>query len=594
MKIITVIVLVSLFGMLIMGCQTTGQVVTGTQNGTDLDFDLKDDTCPPVPSCDACEKQCADKSEVAGTEDDGATDDKDNTDVTDDSSDMDGDDGSVMDGVQEIDTPYKIIVNETELVKVNLVAVDPDGDTVTYKFGAPLGEDGEWQTEIGDAGEYVVNVIASDGKEETSTEVVLIVLPLNNQPVITGFDDMTVSEGGTITLSPTVTDKDGDELTITYSGFMTEPEYTTTYQDAGAHEVTLTADDGTTTVSKTITITVENVNRAPTLTIDSEITAYEGDLVELSAEVSDPDGEDIVVSYGTPFNQQGEWQTKVGDEGEYEIKVIATDGSIKEEKTVQLTIIPLNSKPVITMDSDLYYDEGDNIVLNPEVVDSDGDDVILSYSGWMKKSSYQTTYDDAGVYEVTVEAYDGYETVEKTITITVADVNRAPVLSAIAGVTVTEGEMVTLNPTATDPDGDDIVISFGTPFSQKGEWQTKQGDAGEYSVQILATDGDLKDSKYVDITILSANKKPVIEISGEMTFDEGDVITLDPKVTDGDGDDVQISYSGWMTSSTYTTNYDDAGVYEVIISADDGTDTVQKTVKITVNNKNRPPVFVSN
>ena len=42
---------------------------------------------------------------------------------------------------------------------------------------------------------------------------------------------------------------------------------------------------------------------------------------------------------------------------------------------------------------------------------------------------------------------------------------------------------------AVDPDGDPIVYNFTQPLDEKGEWQTGDGDAGEYIVTVYASDG---------------------------------------------------------------------------------------------------------
>ena len=56
--------------------------------------------------------------------------------------------------------------------------------------------------------------------------------------------DIYLPEGETITISPTATDPDGDDLTYTYSGWMTSASYTTDNTDAGTHTVTVTVSDG--------------------------------------------------------------------------------------------------------------------------------------------------------------------------------------------------------------------------------------------------------------------------------------------------------------------------------------------------------------
>ena len=46
-----------------------------------------------------------------------------------------------------------------------------------------------------------------------------------------------------------------------------------------------------------------------------------------------------------------------------------------------------------------------------------------------------------------------------------------------------------------------------------------------------------------------------------------------------------------MNSPTYTTTYDDAGVYSVTVVVSDGQYTTDQTFKVTVLDVNMPPVF---
>jgi len=50
--------------------------------------------------------------------------------------------------------------------------------------------------------------------------------------------------------------------------------------------------------------------------------------------------------------------------------------------------------------------------------------------------------------------------------------NQPPVLNNIADVVVNEGELVKINPTATDPDNDPLTFSYTPPLNINGEWQT--------------------------------------------------------------------------------------------------------------------------
>ena len=145
---------------------------------------------------------------------------------------------------------------------------DPDDDELEITFSEPLDDDGVWETEKGDAGLYPVTVTVSDGEDETEKQLVLRIQPLNNPPVISGLSDIAVEEGETVRLDPEVTDEDGDDVEVSYSGWMEGPVKETDYDDAGSYFVTVSATDGTDTVTERIEVTVVNVNRAPELVIE--------------------------------------------------------------------------------------------------------------------------------------------------------------------------------------------------------------------------------------------------------------------------------------------------------------------------------------
>jgi hypothetical protein len=240
--------------------------------------------------------------------------------------------------------------------------------------------------------------------------------------------------------------------------------------------------------------------------------------------------------------------------------------------------------------------EGETVSLEPVVSDPDGDDVSLSYSGWMTTNTKQTGFDDAGEHSVTVSASDGVNTVSQDVTVIVENTNRQPILAPIADITVDEGDRVIIEPTAADPDNDELIITFSEPLDQAGEWQTDDGDAGEYDVDVSVSDGMLTDTRSFTITVEGLNAPPEIQLADEVQVDEGETVVLNPLVTDPDGDEVTVSYSGWMTSNTYTTTFTDGGdppaEYLVTVTASDGVNTVSKDVRVLVGDVNRPPEFV--
>ena len=94
------------------------------------------------------------------------------------------------------------------------------------------------------------------------------------------------------------------------------------------------------------------------------------------------------------------------------------------------------------------------------------------------------------------------------------------------------------------------------------------------------------------MVVESTNKPPVLRPIADITLNEGETVSLEPVATDPDGDEVTITYSGWMTKATYTTNYDDAGTHIVTVTASDGKESTSQDVIVTVSNVNRPPKIV--
>jgi len=319
----------------------------------------------------------------------------------------------------------------------------------------------------------------------------------------------------------------------------------------------------------------------------------EGQLVsfpKLSA--TDPDGDKITYTFSKPLDEKGTWQTKAGDAGEHLVTITASDGKTTATQKVLIVVKSANRAPVFGTMAAVSVKEGESVTISPAVSDPDGDKVSFGFSGWMNASTKKTTFNDAGDHVVTITATDGKLSATKDVTVKVANVNRAPVVSPIKAISVLEGEKVVVQPTATDPDGDKVSVTFGAPLDSRGVWETKVGDAGTRDVSVSVSDGTLSDSTKVSITVNKVNRAPVISGLNDLTVDEGKTVTLKPTVTDADNDKVSVTYSGWMTSSTKTTGYSDAGVHDVTVSATDtASNTVKKTIKVTVKDQNRPPTF---
>ncbi len=327
--------------------------------------------------------------------------------------------------------PVKRVV-EGDLVNFpNLKAVDPDGDLITYTFTAPLDSTGRWQTREGDAGEHIITITASDGKNEVAQQVKIIVETKNKAPTITlsSPKEIKVNEGETVSIEVEARDPDGDQVTLTFSGWMEGATRATTYDDAGTHTVTITASDGSKETIEEVTIVVANVNRAPELGELIDLKVTEGDEIKVDAETTDADGDDVTITFSAPLGaQDGVWTTKQGDAGSYEVEVTATDGDKETKRTFKITVQSLNKAPVISLASTtINVDEGETVMIDAEITDEENDELTITYSGWMTSNTYQTDFDDAGTHTVTITVTDGINTVVEEVSVIVADLNRPPV-----------------------------------------------------------------------------------------------------------------------------------------------------------------------
>ena len=342
--------------------------------------------------------------------------------------------------------------------------------------------------------------------------------------------------------------------------------------------------------------------------IDASKAAYtlratEGELVRIPVQAYDPDGQDVSLSFEEPFNEEGLWLTEIGDEGQYLVKVSVTDGLLTTSEYVLVIIERANRPPVVDCPERVVVKETETVRLDCNIFDEDGDPVIVSYEGWMRYSTRETDYGDAGNYTVLVRAKDAEHEVTRQVNVVVEKKNRPPVIEPIGELRVIETETIVVQPNVTDPDGDDITLSFSGPLDEDGSWTPDFGDRGEYNITVVASDGQDETTETFTLIVERRNRAPVIKPIDPITVYEGETVSIPVQAYDPDGDDITISYSGWMDSSEYTTTFDDAhplgcdepgctATYYVTVTVSDGVLESSEVVEVNVIDKNRPPELV--
>ncbi len=141
---------------------------------------------------------------------------------------------------------------------------DPNNDDVSIDVSAPLN-DGRWETDHNAAGEYEIFVTATDGELSSEETFILRVGDVNVLPVLSGFErEISVEEGETVEISPSVEDLDGDDVVVTISEPVgSDGVWETGFTDNGQYTITVVADDGKNQVREVVVLTVGDVNMPP-------------------------------------------------------------------------------------------------------------------------------------------------------------------------------------------------------------------------------------------------------------------------------------------------------------------------------------------
>ena len=353
-----------------------------------------------------------------------------------------------------------------------------------------------------------------------------VVPQTNNPPSVEAGPAQVIPEGSEVRLNGSATDPDGDALTYLWSHNSTALDIR--FENATAPITTLTAPQVDSDIALTITLTVTDDDNATatssaTITITDIPATLTSELQQVSTVTLDPVGTPgprdigrITLTSDTPGVIEASWVTpsetpagyriswaQVGDpyltwtdstgnafptdpsrtitgleEGtEYKVKMRATYGGTSGDWSGEITITvarSANSPPSVDAGEPVAVREGAQVTLNATASDPDGDH--LTYS-WRHDSSLEMILTDADslapsftapqvhgntTITFTLTADDGMENGTDTMQVIVLDepANSPPSVDAGEPVAVREGAQVTLNATASDPDGDQLTYSW--------------------------------------------------------------------------------------------------------------------------------------
>ena len=547
-------------------------------------------------------------------------------------------------------------VNEKNLLTFTATASDAEGDTLTYSLGnAPTGASINsttgvftWTpTEAQGPDSFTIKVIVSDGALTDEEDIIVTVNEINEAPVLGAIGNKTVNEETLLTFTATATDADLPANTLTFSlvgapsGASINPitgVFTWTPTEAqgpGSYAFTVRVSDGTQIDSEQITITVNEINAAPILGAIGNKTVNEGSQLTFTATATDSDSAILTYSLvGAPTGASINATTGVFSwipseaqgPGTYSFIVRVSDGTLTDDETITVTVNEVNVAPVLATISDKTVNEGSELTFTASATDTDLPANTLTYSlvGAPTGASINTTTgvftwtpteaQGPGSYTFSVRVSDGALTDEEQITVTVNEVNVAPVLAAIGNKTVNEETLLTFTAVGTDTDLPANTLTYSLVNAPTGAsinpttgvftWSpTEAQGPGSYPFTVRVSDGLLTDEEQITVTVNEVNAAPVLSAIGDKTIDEGSQLTFTASATDSDSAILTYSLVGAPTGAsinattgvfTWTpTEAQGPSSYTFTVHVSDGVLTDEEEITVTVNEVNVAPVLAT-
>ncbi|HMI32114.1 MAG TPA: PKD domain-containing protein [Candidatus Limnocylindrales bacterium] len=289
--------------------------------------------------------------------------------------------------------------------------------------------------------------------------------------------------------------------------------------------------------------------------------------------------------------------------------------------------------PTITVPGPQSVDEGALLAFTVSATDPDGQPLFLRASGMPSGATFTDFHDNtgsfrwtpsmtqAGTYGVTFLADDTFGGVDsKGVSISVRNINQAPVLDPIGDQTVERGSSMSIFIMGSDPDDDALTMtqsglpSYGS-FTDFGGGAASLGldppanmAPGTTSMTVHLSDGTLTTSETFSITVYAVGSQypPTLSSIGNQTVNEGSTANVSVSATDGDGETLSWSVSlpglasftptgsgpGTATGTlTLAPGYCSSGTYSAGIGVSDGSSTTNENFTITVSDVNRLPAW---
>ena len=553
-------------------------------------------------------------------------------------------------------------VNEGATVTLDgSASSDPDGDMLTYKWTAPVGitlsspstaKPTFVAPEVTVNTNYTFSLVVNDGTVDSPADfIVITVKNVNKAPVANSGIDQSVNEGASVTLDGSASaDPDGNLLTykwtstagiILSSANAAKPTFTAPEVTVNTnYTFSLVVNDGTVdSPADQIIITVKQFNKAPVANAGSDQSVNEGSATTLDGSgSSDPDGNPVTYRWTSPAGillsstnaaKPTFTAPEVTVNTNYTFSLVVNDGTVDSPADqVIITVKDVNKPPIANAGTDQSINELDNVTLDG-LASSDPDGNPLTYkwtapseitlsSTIVSKPTFTAPEVTANTdYILSLVVNDGMlDSQADQVTITVKQVNKAPVANAGDDQIVNEGALISLfGYASSDPDRDTLTYKWTVPpgiilssaTDPNPTFTAPEVTADKDFIFSLVVNDKKVDSQAdnVIITVKQVNKAPVSYAGIDQYAYKGSTVTLDGTASsDPDGNPLTYKWIAptWITLSSTTAAKPTFIAPEVTVNTDyvfnlvvtDGiVDSQADQVLITVTNVDRAP-YVKN
>ena len=236
----------------------------------------------------------------------------------------------------------------------------------------------------------------------------------------------------------------------------------------------------------------------------------------------------------------------------------------------------VNTAPVLGLLAPITVNEGATANVTLMATDAQNDPLTFTL---MNAPSFVTLmgstvtiapgFTNSGMHTVTVIVSDGQLQSQGMLSITVVNVNRAPVLMPVSAVTMTAGTTQQVTFIATDPDGDMVTLSltnapaFGTLMGAVLTLAPAANVVDSRSITVTATDtSSATDNETFQLTVNPpANQAPVLTVLAQVDASDvavvaGAMVATTPQlrgtVDDPENAQVRVEAEVILTSATFT------------------------------------------